>query len=156
MFFEQNDPVFTASFFFLKHYYQQVNPSHCEKDHYLFINYELFIIHYLLLNLQTQAEGHTTIGLCACDLFIKAGKKRMKFSPMFVSSISDKQKRSFQLSDSLYYPWSNWQLLWSLCWKLWTVHCTSVSTPFPKTSKVWYSLISLSLPWQLCCGLDRA
>lgn len=76
MFFEHNDPIFTTSFFFLKYCDQQVNPSHSEKDHYLFINYELFISHYLLLNLQKQAEGHTTIGLCACDLFTKAAKKK--------------------------------------------------------------------------------
>jgi len=76
MFFEQNDIVFTTRFFLLKHCNQQVNLSHSEKDHYLFINYELFIIHYLLLNLQKQAEGHTTIGLFACDLFAKAGKKK--------------------------------------------------------------------------------
>lgn len=78
MFFEQNDPVSTISCFFLKYCDQQVNPSHSEKDHYLFINYELFIIHYLLLNLQKQAEGHTTIGFWACDLFTKAGKKKKK------------------------------------------------------------------------------
>lgn len=80
-FFEQNDPVFTAGFFFLKPCYQQLNPSHSEKGHYLFINYELFIIHYLLLNLQKQAEGHTTVGLCACDSFIKAGKKKNEVFP---------------------------------------------------------------------------
>lgn len=106
-FFEQEDPVFTAIFSFPKHCYQLVNPSHFEKDHYLFINYELFIIHYLLLNLQKQAEGHTTIGLCACDLFLKAGKKEMNFTLTFFSSISDKQKRPFLLSGSLYYPCSS-------------------------------------------------
>lgn len=76
LFFEQDDPVFTTSFSLLKYCDQQDNPSLSEKDHYLFINYELFIIHYLLLNLQKQAEGHTTTGLCACDLFTKAGKKK--------------------------------------------------------------------------------
>lgn len=76
MFFEQNDTVFTTSFFLLKYHDQQVNPSLSEMGHYLFINYELFITHYLLLNLQKQAEGHTTTGLCACDLFTKTGKKK--------------------------------------------------------------------------------
>lgn len=69
MFFVWSDPVFTTGIFILKYYDQQVDhtlKSHSEKYYHLFTDYELFIIHYLLLNLQKQAahSSHGNRTLC--------------------------------------------------------------------------------------------